>query len=134
LDLPLEKQNIRLTGDVDEEKFRQFMVSGSVKGLNITPNNQPIDTQNPLANTLSQLQNPVLPNSTLNASKLKANNQNQKATGMPLITPSEVSQSTAISDRPKAKAISKKDSKNRKQNIWSVLQQSPMVRVDHILL
>lgn len=40
-----------------------------------------------------------------------------KTSSTQLTTPSEVSQSTAISDRPKAKPVSKKDGKNsRKMN------------------
>ena len=73
--------------------------------------------------------------------RLKVNNSSQLSgvappvtkSGTQITTPSEVSQSTAISDRPKVKPVSKKDGKYmRKPPAFStlpVLQQNQMVSI-----
>lgn len=50
-------------------------------------------------------------------------------TSTQITAPSEVSQNTAISDRPKVKPVSKKDGKGNIRKSGSVLQQNQMVSI-----
>ncbi|XP_055679921.1 ankyrin repeat and KH domain-containing protein mask isoform X9 [Lutzomyia longipalpis] len=76
--------------------------------------NQSVTTTTATSGTSAQASTAAIPSTT---------------TSTQIIAPSEVSQNTAISDRPKVKPVSKKDGKGNIRKSGSVLQQNQMVSI-----